>query len=136
MLNMGGPIDTDKVPEYLLRIMTDRDMIQLPVQRFGVFPIDKPIYFIYCLCYSLIDCFGTYCSQLGPWIAKRRAPDVQKKYAEIGGGSPILKWTNLQGKLLCEQLDKVSPESAPHKHYVAFRYADPLTEETLQRIEE
>ena len=35
MLNMGGPTHTDKVPEYLLRIMTDRDMIQLPIQRFN-----------------------------------------------------------------------------------------------------
>jgi len=34
MLNMGGPANTDQVSEYLLRIMTDRDMIQLPVQRF------------------------------------------------------------------------------------------------------
>ena len=33
MLNMGGPTSTDKVGEYLHRIMTDRDMIQLPVQR-------------------------------------------------------------------------------------------------------
>lgn len=52
------------------RIMTDRDMIQLPVQ-----------------------------SRLGPWIAKRRTEEVQKKYKEIGGGSPILKWTNIQGLL-------------------------------------
>lgn len=34
MLNMGGPSNTSQVHEYLLRIMTDRDMIQLPVQRF------------------------------------------------------------------------------------------------------
>lgn len=34
MLNMGGPSNTNQVHEYLLRIMTDRDMIQLPVQRF------------------------------------------------------------------------------------------------------
>ncbi|XP_078047661.1 ferrochelatase, mitochondrial isoform X2 [Augochlora pura] len=107
MLNMGGPTNTEKVHEYLLRIMTDRDMIQLPAQ-----------------------------SQLGPWIAKRRTPEIQKKYSEIGGGSPILKWTNIQGELLCKQLDNVSPETAPHKHYVAFRYADPLTEHTLQKIEE
>lgn len=33
MLNMGGPISTDKVGDYLLKIMTDRDMIQLPIQR-------------------------------------------------------------------------------------------------------
>ena len=34
MLNMGGPSTTDKVGEYLHRIMTDRDMIQLPIQRY------------------------------------------------------------------------------------------------------
>ncbi|XP_034245238.1 ferrochelatase, mitochondrial isoform X2 [Thrips palmi] len=106
MLNMGGPQTTDEVGEYLLRIMTDRDMIQLPVQ-------------------------GT----LGPYIAKRRTPEVMKKYAEIGGGSPILKWTKLQGDLLCKKLDSISPKTAPHKPYVAFRYANPLTEKTLEEIE-
>lgn len=74
-------------------------------------------------------------STLGPWIAKRRAPEVAKKYDEIGGGSPILKWTNAQGEMLCKQLDKVAPESAPHKHYVGFRYVNPLTEDTLAAIE-
>lgn len=34
MLNMGGPETTDQVHDYLLRIMTDRDMIQLPFQRY------------------------------------------------------------------------------------------------------
>lgn len=33
MLNMGGPDTTDKVEQYLHRIMTDRNMIQLPMQR-------------------------------------------------------------------------------------------------------
>lgn len=42
----------------------------------------------------------------------------------------------LQGKLMCERLDEVCPETAPHKHYVGFRYAHPLTEATLQQIEE
>jgi protoheme ferro-lyase len=35
-------------------------------------------------------------SILGPRIAKRRTPSIQEKYAEIGGGSPILKWTKIQ----------------------------------------
>lgn len=106
LLNMGGPQRTDQVHDYLLRIMTDRDMIQLPFQ-----------------------------SILGPWIAKRRTPAVQKKYEEIGGGSPILKWTNTQGELMCKELDKLSPDTAPHKHYVGFRYVNPLTEDTLNQIE-
>lgn len=74
-------------------------------------------------------------SQLGPWIAKRRTAEVQKKYNEIGGGSPILKWTTLQGKLMCEKLDAISPQTAPHKSYVGFRYVTPFTEDTLTEIE-
>lgn len=35
-------------------------------------------------------------SRMGPWIAKRRTPSIQQKYGEIGGGSPIFKWTDLQ----------------------------------------
>ncbi|XP_063630864.1 ferrochelatase, mitochondrial [Cydia splendana] len=106
MLNMGGPETTDQVGGYLLRIMTDRDMIQLPVQ-----------------------------SRLGPWIARRRTEEVQKKYSEIGGGSPILKWTNTQGELLTKKLDQLSPETAPHKHYVAFRYVPPFTADTFSQLE-
>ena len=35
---------------------------------------------------------------------------------------------------MCKILDKISPETAPHKPYVAFRYADPLTEEMYQKM--
>ncbi|BDD58648.1 hypothetical protein MAP00_003910 [Monascus purpureus] len=35
---------------------------------------------------------------------------------------------------MCEILDKLSPETAPHKPYVAFRYAAPLTEETYAKL--
>lgn len=34
MLNMGGPQSIDGVSDYLHRIMTDTDMIQLPFQRY------------------------------------------------------------------------------------------------------
>lgn len=106
MLNMGGPTNIDEVGDYLHRIMTDRDMIQLPVQ-----------------------------GKLGPWIASRRTEDVQKKYMEIGGGSPILKWTNSQGHLLVQALDKLHPETAPHKHYVCFRYVPPFTHDAFTALE-
>jgi len=72
---------------------------------------------------------------LGPLIAKRRAPEVAKKYNEIGGGSPILRWTETQGDKLCRKLDALSPSTAPHKHYVGFRYADPLSDQSLLQIE-
>lgn len=107
MLNMGGPHSIDQVHNYLHSIMTDRDMIQLPIMQ----------------------------DRLGSWIAKRRTPEVQQKYNEIGGGSPIYKWTQKQGELLCNQLDKISPATAPHKYYVAFRYCKPLTEDAFLELE-
>ena len=106
MLNMGGPQKGDEVQDFLTRLFLDRDIIKLPWQK-----------------------------RLGPWIAKRRTPSIIEKYSEIGGGSPILKWTKKQGELLCSQLDARSPETGPHKAYVGFRYAHPLTEETLDEME-
>jgi protoporphyrin/coproporphyrin ferrochelatase len=35
---------------------------------------------------------------------------------------------------MCRILDATSPETAPHKPYIAFRYADPLTEEMYTRL--
>lgn len=60
---------------------------------------------------------------------------MAKKYEEIGGGSPIGAWTEKQGKAMVELLDKQSPETAPHKFYVGFRYAEPLMENALKEME-
>lgn len=35
---------------------------------------------------------------------------------------------------MCKILDLTSPETAPHKPYLAFRYADPLTEEMYTKL--
>lgn len=35
---------------------------------------------------------------------------------------------------MCKILDKISPETAPHKPYVAFRYANPLTEDVYRQM--
>lgn len=39
------------------------------------------------------------------------------------------------GKAMARTLDELSPSTAPHKHYIMFRYADPLTEETLKAMQ-
>jgi ferrochelatase len=67
-------------------------------------------------------------------IAKRRTPKIEQQYTEIGGGSPILRWTRAQGAALCQLLDELNPSTAPHKPYVAFRYAEPLTETCLDEM--
>jgi len=105
LLNLGGPKTLEDVGPFLLELFQDREIIQLPLQKW-----------------------------LGPFIAKRRTSSVQKLYADIGGGSPILHWTNIQGQGMVERLDRLSPETAPHKFYVAFRYADPFSEDALKQM--
>lgn len=105
-MNMGGPSTTDEVGGFLSRLFADADLIPL----------------------------GRLQGYLGPLIARRRTPKIQKQYAEIGGGSPIRKWSEYQSSEMCKILDEISPETAPHKPYVAFRYADPLTEEMYKQL--
>ncbi|EEY22159.1 ferrochelatase [Verticillium alfalfae VaMs.102] len=105
-LNMGGPQTTDEVGDFLSRLFADGDLIPL----------------------------GRFQNYVGPLISQRRTPKIQKQYAEIGGGSPIRKWSEYQNEEMCKILDKISPETAPHKPYVAFRYANPLTEEMYNRL--
>ncbi|KAM5442767.1 ferrochelatase hem15 [Microsporum ferrugineum] len=105
-LNMGGPSTTDEVGDFLSRLFADGDLIPL----------------------------GRLQSYLGPLISRRRTPKIQKQYADIGGGSPIRKWSEYQCSEMCKILDKISPETAPHKPYVAFRYAAPLTEEMYSQL--
>jgi len=105
-MNMGGPSTVDEVGGFLSRLFADGDLIPLgPLQ--GV---------------------------LGPLISLRRTPKIQKQYAGIGGGSPIRKWSEYQAAEMCKILDKINPETAPHKPYVAFRYANPLTEEMYNKL--
>jgi ferrochelatase len=98
------------VPEtglFLKNLFSDSDLIPLPFQ-----------------------------SLIAPIIARRRTPKIEKQYTEIGGGSPILRYTQLQGEGMISLLDELHPETAPHKFYVAFRYARPMTEETARQMKE
>ena len=102
MMNLGGPQNLDQVQPFLLELFADREIIQLPLQ-----------------------------SWFGPRLARKRTKKVQQNYQDIGGGSPILEWTEAQGQGMCERLDRISPETAPHKFYVAFRYVTPKSEDAL-----
>ncbi|KAK9370685.1 hypothetical protein V1509DRAFT_560385 [Lipomyces kononenkoae] len=108
LLNMGGPSSIPEVHDFLYRLFADGDLIPL----------------------------GRYQEPLARFIAWRRTPRIEHHYEEIGGGSPIRRWSEYQAKEMCKRLDSLSPETAPHKGYVAFRYAKPLTEETLNQMKE
>ena len=82
MFNMGGPSTLPEVQSFLTNLFTDPELIPMgPMQKL-----------------------------VGPWVAKRRTPQIVDQYAQIGGGSPILKWTNLQGEHMCKILDDIRPE--------------------------
>jgi protoporphyrin/coproporphyrin ferrochelatase len=105
MLNLGGPETLSDVRPFLQRLFADRELLQLPAQRV-----------------------------LGAWIARRRAPRVETLYAAIGGGSPIRRWSEAQGRGMCAHLDVMSPSTAPHHFYVAFRYAAPFADDALRTM--
>ncbi len=107
MMNLGGPATLDEVEPFLLELFNDREIIQLPFQRW-----------------------------LGPFIARRRAPKVRGLYDQIGGGSPILRYTQAQGRGMVERLDRIAPDTAPHGFYVAFRYVRPKSEDALRAMAE
>ena len=105
MMNLGGPKSLGDVNPFLRALFEDREIIQLPLQKW-----------------------------LGPFIADRRTKKIQRHYQEIGGGSPILAWTEEQGRGMVERLDRLSPETAPHEFYVAFRYIEPTSETALKQM--
>ncbi|KIM91844.1 hypothetical protein PILCRDRAFT_100725 [Piloderma croceum F 1598] len=107
MMNMGGPSTVSETHDFLKNLFSDGDLIPLPFQRF-----------------------------LAPLIARRRTPQIEKQYSDIGGGSPILRWSQTQGAGMAALLDELNPESAPHKSYIAFRYANPLTDETARQMKQ
>lgn len=108
MLNMGGP-ESDKVEDvhkFLLALFKDRDIIKMPFQNF-----------------------------LGPFISKRRAPNLKAKFDEIGG-DPLRDWTERQGKGIVDHLNRKSPTTGPHKAYTCFRYSKPDIEHAVQQLEQ
>jgi len=71
-------------------------------------------------------------SVIAGFISKRRAPKSRAAYESIGGGSPILKYSNSQAKLIRESLKARYGLSV--KTYIGMRYWYPFTEEALEEI--
>eukprot|EP00547_Thalassionema_nitzschioides_P007456 CAMPEP_0194202274 /NCGR_PEP_ID=MMETSP0156-20130528/2339_1 /TAXON_ID=33649 /ORGANISM="Thalassionema nitzschioides, Strain L26-B" /LENGTH=480 /DNA_ID=CAMNT_0038927723 /DNA_START=110 /DNA_END=1552 /DNA_ORIENTATION=+ len=108
LLNLGGPETGDDVEEFLFNLFADPDIIRLP--KF-LSPLQDFIAYI---------------------ISKRRAPKSRAAYESIGGGSPILKYSNAQKELLCKDLKERFDLDV--KSYIGMRYWHPFTEEALDQI--
>ena len=108
LLNLGGPEDTQDVEGFLYNLFADPDIIRLPpLLAF----LQKPLAFV---------------------IAKRRAPKSSAAYASIGGGSPIVRYTEAQARLLETAL---AGRGYDARCYFAMRYWHPFTEEALAQVQ-
>lgn len=107
LLNMGGPQSAEEVHPYLKELFQDRELLKLPFQKV-----------------------------LGNFIAWRRTPKIQERYAEIGQYSPTLKLMEKQAEQISKKLDQVSPETAPHVCVSGFRYSSPRTGEMIKTFKE
>jgi len=105
LLNLGGPDSLDAVEPFLYNLFSDPDIIDFP----GSFLFRK---------------------RLAKLISTRRAPMVQKQYAQIGGKSPIKDFTLRQAELLEARLN----ERLPAKVLVAMRYWNPSTDHAIDAV--
>jgi ferrochelatase len=92
-MNLGGPSNLNEVQPFLHRLFSDPELIPIPFQKY-----------------------------LAPWIASRRAPQIQDQYAQIGGGSPIRMWTEKQAEEMVKLLDKLSPQTGNSKFIFIFSH--------------
>eukprot|EP01038_Epipyxis_sp_PR26KG_P008783 gene8783-11860_t len=109
LLNLGGPGSMKDVEGFLYNLFADPDIIRLPS---ALSILQKPIAWV---------------------IAKRRAPKSSMAYESIGGGSPIVKYTQAQADGIKLALEKRGIEDV--KCYFAMRYWHPYTEEVLDLMQ-
>ncbi len=103
LLNMGGPDSLKAVRPFLYNLFSDRDLIQLPLGSL----VQKPFA-------RLISFF--------------RSRKVVEHYRDIGGSSPLLRWTERQAEGIAGRL---GPEYRP---YVVMRYWKPQAEQVLRQM--
>jgi len=95
------------VRPFLTRLFTDREIIQLPGGPLGQ-------------------------AVLGRFIAWKRTREVKENYEKIGGGSPLVRWTTLQGRGLTERLKARGHDVT---YALAMRYWNPTTSQALDEME-
>ncbi len=98
LLNLGGPGSQEEVAGFLRRLFSDPDIIRLPP---AIRWLQVPIAFT---------------------ISTLRAPQTKKAYKAIGGGSPILLWTQAQASILQSNLRETGLDATV---YIAMRYSRP-----------
>ena len=105
LMNLGGPLRLGDVKPFLLTLFTDRDIIKLGPSFL------QPL--------------------IARIIVKSRLKEVQSRYAEIGGGSPILRETAAQAMALRKALREAGRQESVR---IVFRYASPRARGVLRSL--
>ncbi len=106
LFNLGGPDTLEAVEPFLVKLFSDRDIVQLPFGR-----LVQPLF--------------------ARLIARRRGPSVRRNYASIGGGSPQLRLTQAQAAALEGRLNRAGEV---YRVGVAMRYWNPDTATALAEM--
>jgi ferrochelatase len=107
VLNMGGPDGLDAVQPFLRNLLADPFIVSLP------WPL------------SLVQ------GKFADFVSRRRAPKVAEGYRVLGGGSPLLCWSELQA---IKSARAATELGVPCKPFVAMRYWKPFADETVAAI--
>lgn len=107
LFQLGGPDSLEAIEPFLLRLFRDPDIIDFPFAKIAREPLARI-------------------------ISATRAKKVRAHYAEIGGKSPILEFTQRQARALEAELSPF----AKARVFVAMRYWHPLTEEAVRAVED
>ncbi len=105
LFNLGGPLSTDDIEEFLFNLFMDPYIIEIPLRGF----IRKV---------------------LARFIARRRAGKTAFYYEVMGGKSPQYELTMKQAKAL----EKKLRENLDVKVYVGMRYFKPYIEEAYKAL--
>lgn len=105
LFNLGGPLSTDDIEEFLFNLFMDPYIIEIPLR-------------------------GFLRRALARFVAKRRAEKTAFYYEVMGGKSPQYELTMNQAAAL----EKTLRETHDAKVYVGMRYFKPLIADTYRTI--
>ncbi|MBI4237806.1 MAG: ferrochelatase [Deltaproteobacteria bacterium] len=106
LLNFGGPATTERIDRYIYNILADPANWPWGWCRWLQRPVAR-------------------------MIARRRAAPVAAQYAQMGGGSPLLRWTERQQAGLRAALLPTCPEL---QIAIGMQYWEPFIETTLEQL--
>src|SRR5687768_10481567 len=106
LFNLGGPGDLSEVEPFLVKLFSDREIIELPGG-------------------------STLQPLMARIIAKMRGRSVRDNYSRIGGGSPQLRLTRDQAKALEQRLNALSGGNPSFHVQIAMRYSAPTCADAL-----